>query len=173
MPLVLFIIGVALLGLDRALDRTAALKYQHQLDYYTYYYRPLFQRRQFFGLIFLIILFSLFLNYVIFGKVSIISNILILPLLVVLIYVLIVLLTVFDYLIRQEPDMRLNFSILERDFIQLFTLALFFPFIAVAYLLKLFLTLFTVPSRKIFLFNSFAGLLGIFLLGVSLVLAVR
>lgn len=173
MPLVLCIIGVVLLGLDRVLNRAGALKCQHQLDYYIYYYRPLFQRRQFFGLIFLIILFSLLLNYLIFGKVSIISNIFILPLLVVLIYVFILLLTVFDYLVSQEPDMRLNFSILERDFIQIFTLALFFPFIAVAYLLKLLLTLFTVPSRKIFLFNSCAGLLGVMLVGVGLVLAVR
>ena len=170
MPVFLLIVGVVLLGLDRVIDRAAAIKYQHELEYYVYYYRPLVQRKQFLVIILLAMCFAAFVNYLIFGKVNIVSQIFILSLIILLIYLLIFLVLVFDYLVLKENTFWFKFFLMERDFIQIFTLALFFPLIGLAYLLSIFLVLFMYPSRKFFVFNSFAGLLGCIAVTVSLIM---
>lgn len=170
MPLFFLIVGVALLGLDRAIDRNTVVKYQHTLDYYIYYYRPIFQRIHFFVIIIAVMAFSILVNYLIFGEVNIISQILILPLIIFIIYCLIMLILIFDYLVLREKEFLYFFYIMERDFIQTFSLAFFFPFIYLALILKILLNIFIYPSRKIFIFNSFAGLLGFILCSGSLIM---
>lgn len=170
MPVFLLIVGVVLLGLDRVIDRAAAIEYQHELEYYVYYYRPLVQRKQFFVIIFLAMCFAAFVNYLIFGKVNIVSLIFILSLIILLIYLLFFLVLVFDYFVLKENTFWFKFFLMERDFIQIFTLALFFPLISLAFLLSIFLVLFMYPSQKLVICNSFAGLLGYFVITASLIM---
>lgn len=169
MPLIFMLVGSALLILDRAIKRNTALIMKERLTYFVFYYRPHFHRRQFFGIILLVILFSTFLDYLIFRKIDLLSHILLLPLMVLLMYCLIFLLAIFDYLVLKKADITFNFFMLEREFIQLFSLALFFPLIFFAYLLKTLLLLFLYPAQGIFLFQSFAGLTGCICFSIGLV----
>lgn len=172
MPLIFLIVGSALLILDRTIKRATALIYKERLQYFIYYYRPHFHRRHFFGIIIVVIFFSILFNYLIFQKIDLLSPLLILPLIVLLSYTMIFLVTVFDSVVLKKGDIAFDFSMLERDFIQQFSLALFHPVIFLAYFLKNFFLIFTYPSQGIFLFKSLAGLIGcIFLIvGMSLYL---
>lgn len=161
---------MALLVLDRVIDRATALIFQERVDYYVFYYRPMFQRKQFFWLIFLAILVSIFINYLIFHTVNILKHVVIFLLLIVIIYVMILLLTLFDSLVLKDIDRRLHFYQLENDFIQVFSLGIFFPFIYVAFILKYLLEIFKYPSQGIYVFKSFGGLTGLLSLSIGLIM---
>jgi hypothetical protein len=158
-----------LLGLDRVIDRATALIFQERLNYYIFYFRPIFHRKQFFYLIFLTILISIFITYLIFHTVHILSHIVIFLLLIVLIYGMIFLLTLFDSLVLKDIDRSFHFHLLEKDFIQIFSLGMFFPLIYVAYILKILLVIFRYPSQGIYVFKSFAGLTGFLFLSVGII----
>jgi hypothetical protein len=154
-------VGLALLVLDRVIHGATAIRFQERLNYYIFYYRPMFQRRQFFGLIFLAVCVSILVNYVIFHKLNILSNLILFLFLLVLIYGLLFLLTLFDSLVLKDIDRNFHFYSLEKDFIQIFSLALFFPFLYLGYGLKLVLYLFRYPAQGFYCFRSFAGLAGL------------
>jgi hypothetical protein len=80
------------------------------------------------------------------------------------------LLTLFDYLVLKDIDRRLHFYQLENDFIQIFSLGIFFPFIYVAFVLRFFLEIFKYPSQGIYVFKSFAGLTGLLALSIGLIM---
>lgn len=67
-------VGVTLLVLDRVISGAGAIRFQERLNYYIYYYRPMFQRRQFFVLIGLAICVSILINHLIFGEVHILIH---------------------------------------------------------------------------------------------------
>ena len=169
MPWFCLIIGLVLLGLDRVIDRGTALIIQERLNYYIYFYRPMFQRKQFFCLIFLGIIISIFINYLCFGKVNILHHIVIFLLLIILIYGMLFSLTLFDSLILKDIDRRFQFDLLEKDFIQIFSLGLFFPLIYVVFVLKYVLVIFMYPSKGIYVFKSLAGLTGFLFFGVGII----
>jgi len=160
MPLIFLIVGLALLILDKAIKRNTALIMKERLTYFIYYYRPHFQRRQFFVLIFLSIVGSTVLDYLIFPKIDLLSHIFLLPAMLSLIYGMIFLLATFDYWVLKKGEIAFNFFIFEREFIQIFSLAIFFPLIFFAYLLNTLLMMFLYPAQGMFLFHSLAGLTG-------------
>ena len=133
---------------------------KERLTYFIYYYRPHVQRRQFFVLLLSVIVGSTGLDYLIFPKIHLLSHIFLLPLMVILIYVMLFTLAVFDYWVLKKGDVAFNFFMFEREFIQVFSLAIFFPLIFIAYLVNTVLMLFQYPAQGIVLFQSFAGLTG-------------
>jgi hypothetical protein len=163
-------VGVALLVLDRVIYGATVIRIQEWLTYYIYYYRPMFQRKQFFLLVGLAICVCILINYLIFFEVNIWLYVLLFLALLGLIYVMLVLLTLYDSLVLKDIDLRFHFYSLENDFRQIFTLALFFPFIYLAYLLKAALYLFRYPAQGIYGFRSFAGLAGSLCLGLGLIM---
>jgi len=163
-------VGLALLGLDRIISGAAAIRMQERLNYYIYYYRPLFQRRQFFLLIGLAICVSIVTNYLIFDEVHILIHLVLFFVLLGLSYVMIFLLTLYDSLVLKDIDLHFHFYSLEKDFIQIFSSALFFPFLYLAYGLKVMLYLFRYPSQGIYVFRSFVGLAGAVCLSLGLIM---
>ena len=163
-------VGVALLVLDRIISGAAAIRFQERLNYYIYYYRPMFQRRQFFVLIGLAICVSILINYLIFGEVHILIHLFLFLGLLGLIYVMIFILTLYDSLVLKGIDPRWHFYSLENDFIQMFSLALFFPFLYLGYGLKVVLYLFRYPSQGVYVFRSFAGLTGALCFSLGLIM---
>ena len=162
--------GVALLVLDRIISGAGALRYQERLNYYIYYYRPRFQRRQFFWLIGLAVCVSSLVNYLIFFEFHILIHLILFLGLLGLIYLMIFLFTLYDSLVLKGIDWRVHFYSLENDFMQIFSLALFFPFLYLGYGLKVMLYLFRYPSQGIYVFRSFAGLAGAVCLGLGLIM---
>ncbi|MEJ2093305.1 MAG: hypothetical protein P8X65_14070 [Syntrophobacterales bacterium] len=163
MTWVLLSVGVALLLLDRVIHKDRAVRFQERLNYYIYYYRPMFNRKQFFVLIGLAVCVSAVINYLIFHKFNLFSQLIIFLLLLGLIYGMLFLLTLFDSLVLKDIDIRFHFYSMEKDVIQIFSLALFFPFIYVAFLVGGVLYLFRYPPQGIYIFKSFAGLAGLIL----------
>jgi len=161
--------GVGLLLLDRGIHGDRAVRWQERLNYYIYYYRPMFNRQQFFLLVGLAICVSVAINYFIFGKIYILRQLLLFLLLLGLIYGMLFLLTLFDSLVLKDIDSRFHFYSMEKDVIQIFCLALFFPFIFVAFLVNGVLYLFRYPPRGIYVFNSYAGLVGLICIGIGLI----
>lgn len=161
---------MVLLLLDRVIDGDRAIRFQESLNYYIYYYRPMFQRQQFFLLIGLAVCVSILINYLIFHEVHILFHLVIFLLLLFLIYGMIFLLTLFDSLVLKEGDTSFHFYSLEKDFIQLFSLALFFPFIYLAFLVNGMLYLFRYPSQGIYFLKSFAGLVGLISFSVGVIM---
>ena len=166
---VLLSLGVALLLLDRIIPEDRAARFQDRLNYYIYYYRPMFNRQQFFVLIGLAVCISVVINYLIFNKIYILSQFILFLLLLGLIYGMLFLLTLFDSLVLKDIDTRLHFYSMEKDVIQIFCLALFFPFIFVAFLVKGVLSLFRYPPQGIYVFKSFAGPVGLICFGIGLI----
>jgi hypothetical protein len=160
MPLIFIIVGLALLILDRTIKKNTVLIMKERLTYFIYYYRPHFQRRQFLVLILLVIVGSTVLDYLIFPKIDLLSHILLLPLMLILIYVMLFTLAMFDYWVLKKGAIAFNFFIFEREFIQIFSLAIFFPMIFFAYLVNTLLMMFLYPAQGMFLFHSLAGLTG-------------
>jgi len=163
-------VGAALLALDRIISGAAVIRFQERLNYYIYYYRPRFQRRQFFVLIGLAICVSILVNYLIFFEVRILVHLVLFLGLLALIYVMIFMLTLYDSLVLKDIDWHWHFYSLENDFIQTFSLALFFPFLYLGYGLKVMLYLFRYPSQGMYVFRSFAGLAGLLSLGTGLII---
>jgi len=166
----LFGVGVVLLVLDRLIYGTTAIRIQERLNYYIFYYRPMFRRHQFFVLVGLAVCVSILVNYVIFGEANILSHLVLFLLLLALIYVLLFLMTLFDSLVLRDIDLHFHFYSLEKDFIQLFSLGIFFPLIYLAYIVEVALNLFRYPSRGFYCFKSFAGLAGLLSLGTGLIM---
>ena len=160
MPLFFLIIGLAFLILDRTIKRNTALIMNERLTYFIYYYRPHFRRGQFFAVLLVVLVLSTLLDYLIFPKIDLMSHIFLLPLMVSLMYGMIFLLVMFDSWVLKKGDMSFNFFVFEREFIQVFSLAIFFPLIFIAYLVNILLMLFLYQAQGLFLFNSFAGLAG-------------
>jgi hypothetical protein len=82
---------------------------------------------------------------------------------------MLVLLTLYDSLVLKDIDTRLHFYSMEKDVIQVFCLALFFPFIYVAFLVKSALYLFRYPAQGVYVFKSFAGLAGLISLSLGII----
>jgi hypothetical protein len=160
MPLIFLIIGLVLLVLDRTIKKNTVLITKEKLTYFIYYFRPHLRRRQFFAVIVLVIVFSMLLDYFIFQNIDMVSHILLLPLLVVIIYGMLFLLAFYDCWLLEKGAIGFNFFMFEREFIQIFSLALFFPIIVLAYVWKTFLLMFLYPSQGMLVFTSFAGLAG-------------
>ena len=169
MTRVLLIVGVAFLLLDRVIHKDRAVRLQERLSYYIYYYRPIFNRRQFFLLIGLAICVSVVINYLIFQKIHLLTQLILFLLLLGLIYGMLVLLTLYDSLVLKDIDTRLHFYSMEKDVIQVFCLALFFPFIYVVFLMKSALYLFRYPAQGVYVFKSFAGLAGLISLSLGII----
>ena len=169
MTWVLLSVGVALLWLDRVIHEDRAVRLQERLNYYIYYYRPMFNRQQFILLIGLAVCVSVVINYLIFNKIYILSQFILFLLLLGLIYGMLVLLTLYDSLVLKDIDTRLHFYSMEKDVIQVFCLALFFPFIYVAFLVKSALYLFRYPAQGVYVFKSFAGLAGLISLSLGII----
>lgn len=162
-------VGVALLVLDRVIHGATAIRFQERLYYYIFYYRPRFRRQQFFGLICLAICVSILINYLLFFEVHILIHLVLFLGLIGLIYILIFLITLFDSLVLKGVDPLFHFYSLESDFIQIFSLGLFFPLLYLSYGLMISLYLFRYPSEGIYLFNSFAGPIGLLFVSLGLV----
>ena len=169
MTWVLLSVGVALLWLDRVIHEDRAVRLQERLNYYIYYYRPMFNRQQFILLIGLAVCVSVVINYLIFHKIHLLTQLILFLLLLSLIYGMLFLLTLFDSLVLKDIDTRLHFYSMEKDVIQVFCLALFFPFIYVAFLVKGVLYLFRYPSQGVYVFKSFAGLTGLICLSLGII----
>ena len=169
MTWVLLSAGVVLLLLDRVIPADRAIRFQDRLNYYIYYYRPMYNRQQFFLLIGLAVCVSVVINYLIFDKVNILRQLLLFLLLLGLIYGMLFLLTFYDSLILKDIDIRFHFYSMEKDVIQIFCLALFFPFIYVTFLVKGVLYLFRYSPQGIYVFKSYAGLIGLICFGIGLV----
>lgn len=163
-------IGVAFLILDRVIYGATAIRCQERLNYYIFYYRPRFQRRQFFLLICLAVCVSILINYLIFQEIHILNHLVLFLLLLGLIYGLLLLLTLFDSYVLKNINPYIHFYFLENDFIQIFSLGLFFPFLYLGYGFNLVLYLFRYPSQGIYVFKSFAGPAGLVFLFIGLIM---
>lgn len=161
-------VGVTLVLLDRVIHGERAVRLQERLNYYIHYYRPMFNRQQFFLLIGLAVCVSVVINYLIFHKVHILRQLTLFLLLIGLIYGMLFLLTLFDSLVLKDIDIRFHFYSMEKDVIQIFCLGLFFPFIYVGFLVQGVLYLFRYPPQGIYIFKSFAGLAGLICFGIGL-----
>jgi hypothetical protein len=162
-------VGVALLLLDRVIHGEKAVRMQERLSYYIYYYRPMFNRTQFFLLLGMAAGVSAGVNYLIFHEFHFLRHLVLFFVLICLIYSLLFLLTLFDYLVLKDIDIRFHFYSLEKDFRQVFSLALFFPFIYMAFLVEGVLYLFRYPSQGIYVFKSFAGPAGLISLSIGII----
>jgi len=170
MSVIFLLVGSALLIADRVLKKSTALIMKEQLTYFIYYFRPSVQRRQFFGIIFLVTVFSTAFDYLIFPEIDLWSHLL-LPLVLVLgMYLLIFLLAVFDRFAAGRGSVDFNFFLFERDFIQQFSLAVFLPLFCLAYVLKAVLLMFLYPPQGLRLFKSFGGLAGGLWVAVGLIM---
>ena len=169
MTSVFLAVGLGLLILDQLLQGDRVCRWQATLTYYIYYFRPMFHRNQFFLIICLALGFSILINYLILPDVHILSHIAIFLLLPVLIYGMIFLLTLYDALLVPGIDLKFHFYSLEKDFIQLFCLGLFFPFIYLAFVVNGMLYLFRYPSQGIYFLKSFAGLVGLISFSVGVI----
>jgi hypothetical protein len=110
------------------------------------------------------------INYVIFYEVQIFNHLILFLLLLGLIYGMLFLLTLFDSLVLKDIDRRFHFYCLEKEVIYIISLGLFFPFLYLAYVLKIVLYLFRYPSPGIYPFKSFAGLIGLFSLSAGIIM---
>jgi hypothetical protein len=169
MTWVLLSAGVALLLLDRVIHADRAVRLQERLSYYIYYYRPMFNRRQFFILIGLAVCVSVVINYLLFHEIHLLTQLILFLLLLGLTYGMLFLLTLFDSLVLKDIDIRFHFYSMEKDVIQIFCLALFFPFISMAFLVEGVLYLFRYPPQGIYIFKSFAGLAGLICFGLGII----
>lgn len=168
MWVIFLLAGSALLISDRVLERNAVMRLKERLTYFVYYYRPYMQRRQFFGLILLVMGLSALLDYLIAARLDVAGHLLILPALVLGAYLLVFLLAVFDRFALGKGSVALNFFLLEQELRQHLSLALLIPLFCLAYGLKIFSLLFLYPSEGLFPVRSLAGLAGAVCVGVGL-----
>jgi len=169
MTWVLLSAGVVLLLLDRVIHGERAVRFQDRLNYYIHYYRPMFNRQQFFLLSGLAVCVSVGINYLLFHKVDLLEQLILFLLLLGLIYGMLFLLSLFDSLVLKDIDICFHFYSMEKDVIRVFSLALFFPFIYVAFLVKGVLYLFRYSPQGIYIFKSYAGLAGLICFGIGLI----
>jgi len=164
------VVGVLLAGLDRFLDKGKLEKLVQRWDYFLHHYEPFWGRRHFVGLMVGMCTAALAGDYLLSGPrdmrlyMTILAGFLVGP------PVLLGLLACGQYLLEGKGSFRINYLNLEHGFIQQFSLALCHPLFGLAYVGKNFLILFRYPLKRISYFQSLAGLAGLILTGLGIML---